>query len=73
MTHYNHHYLVNYNSQNWEDRTTIISRVEPYQDVEHFVQETQQEENDSSIQVEEFKEISGVAAFVLNLFDGIDW
>ncbi|MBW4600998.1 MAG: hypothetical protein KME29_15735 [Calothrix sp. FI2-JRJ7] len=65
---YKHHYVVNYNSEQYEERTSIISRTHPYESIEEFVEEIEERDNDSSIQVEEFEEVSGIVAFILNLF-----
>ena len=65
---YKHHYQVRYNSEQYEIREQILSRTEPYENIEEFVDEIQARDNDTSIQVEKFEEINGITAFILGLY-----
>lgn len=64
----NHHYFVNYSSAEYERRCGITSSEEPYQDAEHFAQ-VLEEEGDRNIQVDNFQQITGVVATVLNFLN----
>ena len=41
---------------------------QPYENIEEFVDEIEQRDNDTSIQVEKFEEINGITAFILGLY-----
>lgn len=63
-----HIYFVNYASNEYEIRCGITASDEPYRDAEHFA-EVLESEGDSQIRVDNFQEITGIAATVLSLFN----